>query len=165
MRIGFGYDVHRLVKGRRLILGGIEIPFSKGLLGHSDADVLLHAICDAMLGAMAEGDIGKHFPDTEEEYKGISSRKLLARVVALLRKKGYTVGNIDSTVIAQKPRLAKYIPAMIKNIASAIGCGTSRISIKATTSEGLGFAGAGKGMAAYACVLIKKSKVKSQKSR
>lgn len=156
MRIGFGYDVHRLVKGRRLILGGIEIPFPKGLLGHSDADVLLHAICDAMLGAMAEGDIGKHFPDTEDEYKGISSRKLLARVVALLRRKGYTVGNIDSTIIAQKPRLAKYIPAMIKNTASAIGCETARISIKATTSEGLGFAGTGKGMAAYAAVLIEK---------
>lgn len=156
MRIGFGYDVHRLAKDRKLIIGGVEIPFSKGLLGHSDADVLLHAICDAMLGAMAEGDIGKHFPNTDSRYKNISSLKLLATVSGMMKDKGYALENIDSTIIAQKPRLAEYIPAMVKNIAAIIGCNLSQINIKATTSEGLGFAGTGKGMAAYASVLLKK---------
>lgn len=156
MRIGFGYDVHRLVKGRRLIIGGVDIPFPKGLLGHSDADVLLHAICDAILGAMAEGDIGKHFPNTDKRYKDISSLKLLDRVSGMMKNKDYAIGNVDSTIIVQKPRLAKYIPAMIKNIAATIGCNPSLINVKATTSEGLGFTGTGKGMAAYASVLLKK---------
>jgi len=156
MRIGFGYDVHRLVKGRKLILGGVEIPFSKGLLGHSDADVLLHAVCDAILGAVAEGDIGKHFPNTDPQYKDISSLKLLAEVSGLLKQKGYTVCNIDSTIIAQKPRFAEYIPTMIDNIARTLACNALQINVKATTSEGLGFAGTGKGMAAYAAVLIQK---------
>lgn len=156
MRIGFGYDVHKLVKGRRLIIGGVEIPFPRGLLGHSDADVLLHAICDAILGAIAEGDIGKRFPNTDKRYKDISSLKLLDRVADMMKDKGYAIGNIDSTIIAQKPRLAGYIPAMVKNIAATLGCNPSLINVKATTSEGLGFAGTGKGMAAYASVLLKK---------
>lgn len=156
MRIGFGYDVHRLVKGRRLMLGGVDIPFPKGLLGHSDADVLLHAVCDAILGALAEGDIGRHFPNTDPKYKNISSLKLLAKVSGLLKQKGYTISNIDSTIIAQKPRLAEHIPSMVENIAKTLGCNTLQINIKATTSEGLGFAGTGKGMAAYVSVLIKK---------
>lgn len=160
MLIGFGYDVHRLVKGRRLIIGGVDIPFPKGLLGHSDADVLLHAICDAILGAMAEGDIGKHFPNTDKRYKDISSLKLLDRVSGMMKNKGYAIGNVDSTIIVQKPRLAKYIPAMIKNIAATIGCNPSLINVKATTSEGLGFTGTGKGMAAYASVLLKKTNEK-----
>ncbi|MBI5048811.1 MAG: 2-C-methyl-D-erythritol 2,4-cyclodiphosphate synthase [Deltaproteobacteria bacterium] len=157
MRIGFGYDVHKLVNGRRLVLGGVEIPFAKGLLGHSDADVLLHAMCDAILGALAEGDIGKHFPNTDMEYKDISSLKLLAEVSELLRQRRYAICNIDSTIIAQKPHLAEHIPSMVENIAKILGCNTSQINIKATTSEGLGFAGTGKGMAAYACVLIMKA--------
>ena len=157
MRIGFGYDVHKLIKGRRLIIGGVEIPFSKGLLGHSDADVLLHAVCDAILGAMAEGDIGRHFPNTAKEYKDISSLKLLSKVSALLKSKGYAIENVDSTIIAQQPRFAEHIPVMIKNIAATLGCNASQISIKATTSEGLGFTGTGKGMAAYATVLIHKT--------
>ncbi len=160
MLIGFGYDVHRLVKGRRLIIGGVDIPFPKGLLGHSDADVLLHAICDAILGAMAEGDIGKHFPNTDKRYKDISSLKLLDRVSGMMKHKDYAIGNVDSTIIVQEPRLAKYIPAMIKNIAATIGCNPSLINVKATTSEGLGFTGTGKGMAAYACVLLKKTNEK-----
>lgn len=157
MRIGFGYDVHKLVKGRKLVMGGVEIPFAKGLLGHSDADVLLHAMCDAILGALAEGDIGKHFPNTDRKYKDISSLKLLAEVSKLLREKGYAICNIDSTIIAQKPHLAEHIPSMIENIANILGCTISQINIKATTSEGLGFAGTGKGMAAYASVLIMKA--------
>lgn len=157
MRIGFGYDVHKLVKGRRLVLGGAEIPFSKGLFGHSDADVLLHAVCDAILGALAEGDIGNHFPNKAVEYKDISSLKLLAKVSILLKQSGYAVCNIDSTIIAQKPRLAEHIPSMIENVAKILGCSTSQINIKATTSEGLGFAGTGKGMAAYAVALLKKT--------
>ncbi len=165
MRIGFGYDIHRLIKGRRLIIGGVEIPFPKGLLGHSDADVLLHAICDGLLGAIAEGDIGKHFPNTDKRYKDISSLKLLARVSDMMKDKGYAIGNIDSTIIAQKPRLAEYIPDMIKNIAATLGCNPSLINVKATTSEGLGFTGTGKGMAAYASVLLEKVKLKTQKSK
>ncbi len=157
MRIGFGYDVHRLVEGRRLIIGGVEIPFPKGLLGHSDADVLLHSVCDAILGAIGEGDIGRHFPDTDTAYKDISSLKLLAKVSGLLKDRGYTICNIDSTIIAEKPRLAEHFPQMKKNIAATIGCDESQVNIKATTSEGLGFAGIGKGMAAYACVLVKKT--------
>ena len=137
MRIGMGYDVHRLTEGRDLILGGVRIPYEKGLLGHSDADVLLHAIMDAMLGAAALGDIGKHFPDTDPAYKGISSIKLLEHVGELLKKEGYAVGNIDATIIAQRPKMAPHIPAMRENVARALGIEESQINIKATTEEGL----------------------------
>jgi len=157
MRIGFGYDVHRLVEGRRLILGGVEIPFSKGLYGHSDADVLLHAICDSLLGAIGEGDIGRHFPDTDPAYKGISSLTLLSNVSTILKDKGYTVVNIDSTIIAQKPHLAGYIPDMIENIARTLQCDITRVNVKATTTEGLGFTGTGEGIAAYAVAIIESS--------
>lgn len=160
MRIGFGYDVHRLVEGRRLILGGVEIPFHKGLYGHSDADVLLHAVCDALLGAMAEGDIGRHFPDTDPAYKGISTLTLLSHVFALLRGKGYTVVNIDSTIVAQKPHLAEYIPDMIENIAGVLNCDITRVNVKATTTEGLGFTGTGEGISAYAVAIIQGSGIK-----
>ena len=148
MRVGMGYDVHKLTEGRKLILGGVDIPWEKGLLGHSDADVLIHAVMDALLGAAALGDIGKHFPDTDPAYKGISSIKLLVHVAELLRKQGYAVGNIDATVIAQKPR---------KNMADALGIPESKINIKATTEEGLGFTGRGEGIASQAiCLLIEK---------
>ncbi len=154
MRIGHGYDVHRLVEGRKCIIGGVDIPSNVGLLGHSDADVLLHAISDALLGAAALGDIGKHFPDTSAEYEGADSLVLLQRVVALIENEGYKVGNIDSTVIAQAPKLAPYIEDMRKNIASACGCDVSQISVKATTEEKLGFTGAGQGIAAHAVCII-----------
>ncbi len=157
MRIGQGYDVHRLVEGRRLILGGVEIPYEKGLLGHSDADVLLHALMDALLGAAALGDIGQHFPDKDPQYEGADSMELLGRVCALLRQKGYRVGNCDCTVIAQRPKLAPYIPAMRENIASALGIPTDRVSVKATTEEGLGFTGEGAGIAAQAIALLLES--------
>ena len=157
MRIGQGYDVHRLVEGRRLILGGVEIPYEKGLLGHSDADVLLHALMDALLGAAALGDIGRHFPDKDPQYEGADSMELLGRVCALLRQKGYRVGNCDCTVIAQRPKLAPYIPAMRENIASALGIPTDRVSVKATTEEGLGFTGEGAGIAAQAIALLLES--------
>lgn len=153
-RIGHGYDVHKLVEDRKLILGGVEIPHSVGLLGHSDADVLLHAIMDSMLGALALGDIGKHFPDTDEEYRGADSMKLLERVSAICRKNGYSVGNIDATVIAQAPKLAPYITAMRVNIAKACGCEVSRISVKATTEEHLGFTGEKLGISAHAVSLM-----------
>ncbi len=153
-RIGHGYDVHKLVEDRKLILGGVEIPHSVGLLGHSDADVLLHAIMDSMLGALALGDIGKHFPDTDEEYRGADSMKLLERVSAICRKNGYSVGNIDATVIAQAPKLAPYITAMRENIAKACGCEVSRISVKATTEEHLGFTGEKLGISAHAVSLM-----------
>ena len=157
MRVGMGYDVHRLVEDRELILGGVTIPHEKGLLGHSDADVLLHAIMDALLGAAALGDIGKHFPDTDDQYKGISSIKLLVHVAELLRKQEYAVGNIDATVIAQKPKMAPHIPQMRKNMADALGIPESKINIKATTEEGLGFTGRGEGIASQAiCLLIEK---------
>lgn len=156
MRIGFGYDVHRLVEGRRLILGGVEVPFHKGLHGHSDADCLIHAICDALLGAMAEGDIGRHFPDTDPAYKGISSLALLSDVSTLLKNKGYTVVNIDSTVIAQEPYLAEYIPEMVENIARTLNCNINKVNVKATTTEGLGFTGTGEGISAYAVAIIGK---------
>ena len=145
MRIGMGYDVHKLVEGRKLILGGVEIPYEKGLLGHSDADVLLHAVMDAMLGAAALGDIGKHFPDTDPEFEGISSLKLLKRAAATVRKNGYTVGNIDATIIAQRPKMAPYIEQMRHNIAKALGTDVENINVKATTEEGLGFTGSGEG--------------------
>ncbi len=154
MRVGQGYDVHRLVSGRKLILGGVEIEHTLGLLGHSDADVLLHAIADALLGAAALGDIGKHFPDTDARYCGIDSTKLLRHVGALLREKGYTIRNIDSTVIAQAPKLAPHIPAMRQNIADALGIDADAVSVKATTEEKLGFTGTREGIAAQAICLI-----------
>lgn len=154
MRIGQGYDVHRLVEGRKLILGGVEIPYEKGLLGHSDADVLLHAIMDALLGAAALGDIGQHFPDTDEKYKGISSLELLRRVGEILGENGFLIENIDSTVIAQRPKLLSYRPMMTENIAGALGIEKDQVSVKATTEEGLGFTGTGEGIAAQAVCLL-----------
>ncbi|HBF66768.1 MAG TPA: 2-C-methyl-D-erythritol 2,4-cyclodiphosphate synthase [Clostridium sp.] len=154
MRIGSGYDVHKLVKNRKLILGGLEIPFEKGLLGHSDADVLLHAIMDALLGAAALGDIGSHFPDTKEEYKGADSVKLLSRVLYLISEKGYCIINIDATIIAQKPKLAPYLPEMCEIIAKTLEINRSQVNVKATTEEGLGFTGAGEGIAATAVCLL-----------
>ena len=154
MRIGHGYDVHRLVEGRRLILGGVEIPFEKGLLGHSDADVLTHAIMDALLGAAALGDIGKLFPDSDQAYEGADSLKLLERVVEVLKENGYMVGNVDATVLAQRPKLAPHIPQMRERLARAMGTDMGRVSVKATTEEGLSFTGAGEGIAAHAVALI-----------
>ena len=159
MRIGTGYDVHKLVEGRPLILGGVTIPHSLGLLGHSDADVLLHAIMDAMLGAAGLGDIGKHFPDTEEQYRGISSMKLLEHVAALLQEHGYIVGNVDATIIAQKPKMRPYIESMRENVAKALCVDVSRINIKATTEEGLGFTGSGQGISAQAICLLEEESV------
>lgn len=155
MRIGTGYDVHRLVEGRKLMMGGVDIPSDRGLLGHSDADVLLHAICDALLGAAGLGDIGRHFPDTESRYKGISSLSLLADVHRLLTEGGFRVNNIDATIVAERPKMAPHIPAMIANIASAVKTDLSAVNVKATTSEGLGFAGRGEGIAAYAVCTIR----------
>lgn len=154
MRIGMGYDVHKLVEGRELILGGVYIPWEKGLLGHSDADVLIHAVMDALLGAAALGDIGKHFPDTDPAYKGISSIVLLQHVAALLKENGFAVVNIDATVIAQKPKMAPHIPRMTENMAEALGIEQSRLNIKATTEEGLGFTGRGEGIASQAICLL-----------
>ena len=154
MRIGHGYDVHRLVEGRKLMLGGVEIPYEKGLLGHSDADVLAHAVMDALLGAAALGDIGKLFPDKDPAYAGADSMKLLKQVVTVLREQGYQIGNIDSTIIAQQPKLAPYIPAMRQRIAEVCGIELGQISVKATTEEKLGFTGSGEGIAAHAVCLI-----------
>lgn len=154
MRVGMGYDVHKLVEGRKLILGGVEIPHTLGLLGHSDADVLVHAIMDALLGAAALGDIGKHFPDTDPQYKGISSMKLLEHVGALLTEKGYVIDNIDATVIAQKPKLRPYIEQMEQNVAGVLGIEKGQINIKATTEEGLGFTGTEQGISAQAICLL-----------
>lgn len=157
IRIGHGYDVHRLVEDRKLILGGVEIPYEKGLLGHSDADVLLHAISDALLGALALGDIGKHFPDTDPMYAGADSLVLLRRVVSLIEGNGYAVSNLDATILCQKPKLASYILGMRENIAKACGVDVSDVSVKATTEEKLGFTGDGSGIAAHCvCLLIKK---------
>ena len=156
MRIGEGYDVHRLTENRRLVLGGVEIPYEKGLLGHSDADALLHALMDAMLGALALGDIGKHFPDTDPAYKGADSLKLLDHVMLLLEKNGWKVGNVDATIIAQRPKLAPYIPEMRENLAGRMGVEIDRVNVKATTEEKLGFTGDGSGMAAHAVVLLEK---------
>ncbi|MCI8858573.1 MAG: 2-C-methyl-D-erythritol 2,4-cyclodiphosphate synthase [Lachnospiraceae bacterium] len=150
MRVGIGYDVHRLTENRKLILGGVKIPYTLGLLGHSDADVLIHAIMDALLGAAALGDIGKHFPDTDPAYQGISSRKLLAYVAQLLEKEGYVIENIDATVIAQKPKLRPYIEQMEQNVAQVLGIDQSQVNIKATTEEGLGFTGRMEGISAQA---------------
>ena len=155
-RVGWGYDVHRLTEGRRLILGGVDIPFEKGLLGHSDADVLLHAIIDALFGAAALGNIGSHFPDTDPAYKGADSMQLLRACGDELRAKGWRVENIDSTVVAQRPKLAPYIDAMRQNIASALGLGIDQVSVKGKTEEGLGFTGSGEGIAAQAVCLIVK---------
>ncbi|NIQ92861.1 MAG: 2-C-methyl-D-erythritol 2,4-cyclodiphosphate synthase [Desulfuromonadales bacterium] len=156
MRIGHGYDVHRLVADRRLILGGVDIPHEFGLLGHSDADVLLHAICDAILGALGEGDIGKHFPDTDPAYRGISSLTLLRHVAQLARRRGYRLHNLDATVIAQQPKLAPHIAAMVANIGQACAVEAERINVKATTTEKLGFEGRGEGISAHAVVLLEK---------
>lgn len=154
MRVGIGYDVHRLVEGRKLILGGVEIPYEKGLLGHSDADVLVHAVMDALLGAAALGDIGQHFPDNDPEYKGISSILLLEKVGELLKSHGYRVVNIDSIVIAQRPKLLPYRPQMAENMAKALGIPVGCVSVKATTEEGMGFTGTGDGMASQAVVML-----------
>lgn len=156
MRVGTGYDVHRLVEGRKLILGGVEIPHTLGLLGHSDADVLVHAVMDALLGAAALGDIGQHFPDTDPAYEGADSLKLLAHVGELLQGEGYVIENIDATVIAQKPKLALHIPQMRENIAKTLGIELSQVNVKATTEEHLGFTGEGLGIAAHAVALIEK---------
>ncbi len=154
MRIGSGYDVHKLVEERKLILGGVEIPHEKGLLGHSDADVLLHAVMDALLGAAGLGDIGKHFPDSDGEYKGADSLKLLSKVLYLISQKGYCIINVDATIIAQKPKLAPYIPKMCENIARVLEINMDQVNVKATTEEGLGFTGAQEGIAATAVCLI-----------
>ena len=157
-RIGHGYDVHRLVTGRKLILGGVEIPFEKGLLGHSDADVLTHAIMDALLGAAALGDIGQHFPDTDAAFASADSLLLAKEVKGLLLRAGYEIGNVDATILAQAPKLAPHIPAMRKKIASALGIKEEQVSVKATTEEGLGFTGEGLGIAAHAiCLLVAKA--------
>jgi 2-C-methyl-D-erythritol 2,4-cyclodiphosphate synthase len=156
MRIGTGYDVHRLTAGRKLVLGGVHIPGEAGLLGHSDADVLLHAICDALLGAAALGDIGRHFPDTAPKYKGISSLTLLEDVRMLVEEAGFRVHNIDATIVAERPKMAPHIPAMIANIAASSKTDHSAINVKATTTEGLGFTGRGEGIAAYAVCTIRR---------
>ena len=154
MRIGHGYDVHKLVEGRKLILGGVDIPYEKGLLGHSDADVLTHAIMDALLGAAALGDIGRHFPDTDPAYAGADSLKLLDHVVELLEEKGYQVGNVDATILAQKPKLAPYIEKMRDNLAARMKVEPDQVNVKATTEEKLGFTGAEEGIAAHAVALL-----------
>ena len=154
MRIGIGYDVHRLTEDRDLLLGGVAIPFDKGLLGHSDADVLVHAIMDAILGALGLGDIGKHFPDTDPQYKGISSIRLLEHVAGLMQQEGYEIGNLDAIVIAQRPKIGPYFTQMKDNMAQALGCDPQKINLKATTEEGLGFTGRQEGMAAQAVCLL-----------
>jgi len=154
MRIGFGYDVHRLVHGRPLILGGVQVPFGRGLAGHSDADVLTHAIIDALFGAAGVGDIGRHFPDTDPGYKNISSLFLLTRAGQIIKEKGLDIGNIDAVIVAQEPRLADHLPRMEELLAQALGIKKEKINVKATTTEGLGFAGSGDGMAAYAIVSL-----------
>ena len=154
MRIGHGYDVHRLVEGRKLILGGVEVPHTLGLLGHSDADVLTHAVMDALLGAAGLGDIGRHFPDSDPAYAGADSLALLDRVVSLLRARGWRAVNVDATILAQRPKLAPYIPRMRANLARVMGVSPDRVNVKATTEEGLGFTGSGEGMAAHAVALL-----------
>ena len=156
IRVGHGYDVHRLTENRKLIIGGVDIPFEKGLLGHSDADVLLHAVSDSLLGAAALGDIGKHFPDTDEKYKGADSLVLLKKVGELLADKGYKIANVDATILAQRPKIAPYIQDMRSNIAEALGLEIDDVSVKATTEEGLGFTGEGLGIAAHSVCLIEK---------
>ena len=156
MRIGQGFDVHALVAGRKLIIGGVEIPYERGLLGHSDADVLLHAICDALLGAAGLGDIGRHFPDTDARYKGADSRVLLRHVAGLIKAQGLVTSNVDATIIAQAPKMAPHIPAMIANIAADLGVSANVVNVKATTTEQLGFTGRGEGIAATAVCLIER---------
>jgi 2-C-methyl-D-erythritol 2,4-cyclodiphosphate synthase len=156
-RVGLGYDVHRLVEGRKLIIGGVEIPHTKGLLGHSDADVLVHAVCDALLGALSLGDIGEHFPDSSPEFEGVSSLLLLKEVSKLVRKRGYEVVNVDCVVVAQRPKLKPFKRRMEENIASALGISPSQVSVKATTTEGLGFEGREEGISAKAVALLKSS--------
>lgn len=158
MRIGHGYDVHRLAEGRKCIIGGVDIPHETGLDGHSDADVLIHAVMDALLGALALGDIGKHFPDTDPRYKGADSMELLRHVAALIAEAGYRLGNLDATVLAQAPKLAPHIMQMRENIAGALGCEVSRVSVKATTEEKLGFTGAKQGIAAHCVCLLEQVK-------
>jgi 2-C-methyl-D-erythritol 2,4-cyclodiphosphate synthase len=160
MRVGFGYDVHPLVSGRPLVLGGITIPYLFGLHGHSDADVLIHAICDAILGAISEGDIGRHFPDSDPQYAGIKSTLLLKKVKELMRAKKFIPINIDSTIVAKGPKLSEYVPKMIKEISEILEIDQDRVNIKATTTEGLGFVGRGEGIAAYAVVLVENEKEK-----
>ena len=154
MRIGHGYDVHRLVEGRRLILGGVDVPYEKGLLGHSDADVLVHAVMDALLGAAGLGDIGRHFPDSDPAYAGADSLALLDHVMALLHEKGWQVGNVDVTILAQRPKLAPYLEQMRENLAARMKAALEQVNVKATTEEGLGFTGLGQGMAAHAVALL-----------
>jgi 2-C-methyl-D-erythritol 2,4-cyclodiphosphate synthase len=156
LRIGHGFDVHQLVVGRKCIIGGVEIPFERGLLGHSDADVLLHAICDALLGAAALGDIGRHFPDSDARFKGIDSRALLKHVRALVEERGFAIGNIDATIIAQAPKMAPHIPLMVRNIAADLDIDADQVNVKATTTEKLGFTGRGEGIAAEAVCMIGK---------
>ncbi|MBE9546606.1 MAG: 2-C-methyl-D-erythritol 2,4-cyclodiphosphate synthase [Proteobacteria bacterium] len=155
MRVGFGYDSHGFVEGRKLILGGREIPYEKGLLGHSDADVLLHAICDAILGAIGEGDLGRHFPDNDPAYRDISSFELLKEVKSIAGRKGYCVNNVDSTVVLERPKLREYIDEMVLNIAGALDMSVEMVNIKATTNEGMGFVGRGEGVAAFAVVTVR----------
>ena len=157
MRVGFGYDVHPFVSGRPLVLGGINIPYLYGLKGHSDADVLIHAICDALLGAIAEGDIGRHFPDTDPQYRDIKSTILLKKVMDKVKGKGFTPLNVDATIVAQKPKLFEIIPRMVKEIADVLGIETERVNVKATTTEGLGFTGREEGIAAYAVALVEET--------
>jgi 2-C-methyl-D-erythritol 2,4-cyclodiphosphate synthase len=157
-RFGMGYDVHRLVEGRKLILGGVDVPYEKGLLGHSDADVLLHAITDALLGAAALGDIGRHFPDTDPAYAGADSQRLLAHVGELLKEHGYDIGNIDATIVAQRPKLMAFIPQMAANIAETLGIAIDQVNVKATTEEKLGFTGSGEGISSYAVAGIERKR-------
>lgn len=165
IRIGFGFDAHCLVTGRPLILGGVNIPYEFGLQGHSDADVLLHALCDALLGAAALGDLGRYFPDTDPQLKGVSSIKLLTRIMDMVREAGFEVHNMDTTIVAQAPRLAQYLQTMTANIASTLGLRRRQVNIKATTTEGMGFAGRGEGIAAYAVVALKEQKKSKEEDR
>ncbi len=158
MKVGFGYDSHQLVKGRRLVIGGVEVPFEKGLLGHSDADVLLHAIGDALLGAIGEGDLGRHFPDTDPAYRDMSSLLILQKINDMADRKGLVVGNLDSTVVLEKPRLAEFVPLMVARIASVLGIEQSRVNVKAKTNEKMGFIGRGEGIAAFAVLTVKEKK-------
>ncbi len=158
MRIGFGYDAHRLAKGRKLLLGGVDIPFGKGLLGHSDADALIHAVIDALIGAAGLGDIGRHFPPTDKAYKDISSLLLLKQTAGLMRKSGFRVGNIDATVVCERPKLSGFIPVMEEKISKALGCGKTSVNIKAKTEEGMGYTGKGLGIKAYAVALIEETR-------
>lgn len=161
MRIGVGYDVHPLVTGRPLVLGGVTIPYERGLDGHSDADVVVHALCDAMLGALALGDLGQHFPSSDERWRGVSSLRLLAHVTALLAAQDYTLGNADITIVAQRPRLAPHVPEMVRALATTIGVHPGQISVKATTTDGLGFTGSGAGIAAYAVCLCQRQSMEA----